>query len=197
VQLTADYGISAYLFDEQNLYVNLYVPSEVSGKLAGKEVKITQTTSFPITNVSSLRVDTKRPATFGIQLRIPAWAGAGTRITVNGKEAASGVKAGSFAELRRSWKRGDVIEVHFDMGLRLEPLNEAHPEMVAVMTGPLVLFPIDAPDTRLTRDDWLSAKRESENEWLVVAKGARIRLKPFMAITDETYRLYNLLPTES
>jgi len=193
VQITADYGISAYLFDDRDLYVNLYVPSEVSAKWAGTEVRLTQTTAYPFANSSQLRIDLARSATFGLKLRIPEWAGKGTRVTVNGKADRNVLKPGTFAEIRRAWKSGDVVEVTFDMGLRLEPLNAAHPEMVALMTGPLALLPIEASATPLSREEWLSAKPASRDEWIVTAKDERIRLKPFMSIGDETYRLYNRL----
>jgi DUF1680 family protein len=193
IQLTADYGISTWLFDEKSIYVNLYVPSEVSTKIAGSDVRLIQTTTYPLTNVVRIRVDAARPARFGIHLRIPEWAGAGTRVTVNGLPDRVAVKPGTFAEIRRKWHPKDFVEIKFDMGVRLEPLNEAHPEMVALMTGPLALFPIDAPEAPLSRAQWLSARREGEDEWGISMKGVRIRLKPFMAIGDETYRLYNRL----
>ena len=193
IQVTADYGISAYLFDKKAIFVNLYVPSEVRANLAGVDVKLTQTTAYPLANTTRLRVDVARPTEFSLELRIPEWAGKGTSIKVNGTSDDGVIKAGEFFELRRKWKRGDVVEVTFDMGLRLEPLNEAHPEMVALMTGPLVLFPIEAPTTPLSREEWLSAKPVSRDEWVVATKDARIRLKPFMSIGDETYRLYNRL----
>jgi DUF1680 family protein len=195
IQLTADYGISAYLFDDQNLYVNLYAPSTVTGALAGEDITVTQTTEYPLSNHVRFRIDVTRPTSFGIRLRIPAWAGAATRIKINGKEDRSSIRPGTFAALNRTWRPGDIVEVTFDMGLRLEPLNDVHPEMVALMSGPLVLFPVEAPDTQLTRQEWLTAKRTDPNEWVVATKRAQINLKPFMAITDQTYRLYSRLLT--
>jgi DUF1680 family protein len=193
IQLAADYGISAYLFDERNLYVNLYVPSKVMAAFAGAEATITQTTGYPLENTSLLRIDVARPTSFVIRLRIPAWAGPGTRIKVNGRVDESPLMPGTFARLRRTWKHGDSVEVAFDMGLRLEPLNAAHPEMVAVMTGPLVLFPVGVSDTQLAHQEWLTATRKTRDEWVIAAKQAQIKLKPFMAIADETYRLYSRL----
>jgi DUF1680 family protein len=105
-------------------------------------------------------------------------------VTVNGKTV-KGVMAGRFHELRRAWRDGDVVEIAFDMGMWLEPLNAAHPEMVALMTGPLVLMPI-GETAPLTRDDLLAVKRDGTDSWRV----KEAKLKPFMAIGDETYRVY-------
>jgi hypothetical protein len=193
VQLTADYGISTYLFDADNLYVNLYAPSTVSATFAGTAVTVAQSTAYPVTNGSSFRLDLARPADFGIQLRIPAWAGARTRVRINGRAQTIDLQPGRFLSLKRKWRRGDVIDIEFDMGMRLEPLNAAHPEMVALMTGPLALFPIDAPDTPIARGDLLKASRNAPHEWLVMAGDSRIEFRPFMAIDSQKYRLYNRL----
>ena len=53
------------------------------------------------------------------------------------------------------------------------------------MTGPLVLFPLNGSATP-TRADLLAAKRSGADEW----RAGEVTLKPFMAISDEKYRLY-------
>jgi uncharacterized protein len=193
IQLTADYGISAYLFDDRNLYVNLYVPSKVTAALAGQDVTVTQTTEYPLSNNARLRIEPERPTSFGVRLRIPAWAGPGTRIAVNGQAAPGPIQPGTFLALVRTWRAGDVVDITFDAGVRLEPLNQAHPEIAALMTGPLVLFPVEAPERELTRQEWLTATRKAPDEWVIAGQSARIKLKPFMAIGDQTYRLYSRL----
>jgi DUF1680 family protein len=184
IQLTTDYGTSAYVVDKRNLYVNLYTPSTVSTVFGAEDVTLTQSTAYPFDNTSWLTLKLKKPTTFSIQVRIPAWAGKGTRVVVNGSVTAA-VTPGVFLELRRIWKDGDSIKVVLDMGMRLEPLNAAHPEMVALLTGPLVLMPT-GENTPLGRDDLLAATRVATDSWRV--KGTV--LKPFMAIGDETYRVY-------
>lgn len=62
----------------------------------------------------------------------------------------------------------------FDRGSRLEPLNSAHPEVVALITGPVVLFPVG-------------------DAWTIKASDREVRLTPFAAIHDETYRLYSVV----
>jgi hypothetical protein len=82
------------------------------------------------------------------------------------------------------------------MGLRLEPLNNAHPEMVALLTGPLALYPIGAGATQPTRSELLAAARSGPYEWTIVVEGAQVKLKPFMTIGGESYRLYSRLSME-
>jgi hypothetical protein len=56
-----------------------------------------------------------------------------------------------------------------------------------------VLFPVGVSDTQLAHQEWLTATRKTRDEWVIAAKQAQIKLKPFMAIADETYRLYSRL----
>ena len=193
VQLAADYGISSYFTDAADLYVNLYAPSTVTTALRAGEVVVEQTTKYPFESSVLLHVVRSRPATFGINVRIPAWAGSRTLIRVNGRPLVMPITPGSFAQVRRHWRTGDLMEIELDMGLRLEPLNEAHPEMAALMFGPLALFPVNAQDTPLRADQWLFARRRAEREWTVNSTAVPIRLLPFMEIRNETYRLYNRL----
>ena len=188
-QLTADYGISSYLVEGATLYVNLYVPSRARLDIDGQDVIVTQHTNYPAANSSRFTVDLAQPANFGIALRIPRWAGPATQVKLNGKPVA--VKPGTFFVQTREWKHGDKLEIVFDMTSRLEPLNAAHPDMVALLKGPRVLFPIDAPDTGLTRADLLAARQGKGDQWSAKTAAGELRFKPFTAIDRETYRLYS------
>ena len=193
VQLTSDYGISSYLRDGSGIFVNLYVPSRVTADFGGTAVHITQQPLYPFAGTSSdFTVSAQRPARFTMRFRIPEWAGPATSVSVNGRPAAVHIVPGKFAEIARLWRDGDRVAIHFDMPLRLEPLNGAHPEMVALMTGPLVLFPIADEAGQLSRSELLSATPDSDG-WKVSASDRKVRLKPFAAITDEPYRLYTHL----
>jgi DUF1680 family protein len=191
IQLTADYGISAYLHDSERVYVNLYIPSALDATLGGQKVSIRQQTEYPLADSSVLEINPRRPGEFGIALRIPKWSGANTRIKINGQAWTGDIQPGTFVDVHRTWQPGDTIEIAFDMSLRLEPLNDAHPEMVALLTGPLVLFPIAAPNIPLNREQLLSARRHSASEWLISTSKGEVQLKPFMSIENEHYRLYS------
>jgi hypothetical protein len=78
-------------------------------------------------------------------LRIPAWAGAAT-LAINGTTKV--VESGRYAELRRTWAKGDVVELNLPMKPRLveaHPLVEEARNQVAVMRGPLV-YCLESPD---------------------------------------------------
>ena len=191
-QLTADYGISAYMRSAAGVYVNLYVPSRVSWRQGSASVVLTQETAYPDTQETSLHVGIDRTERFTVALRIPAWAGPATRVAINGRRADAEVKPGSWLKLDRTWKNGDRIELSLEMPLRLVPLDPGHPDLVALMRGPVALFAVLPAPQRLNRTALLSAERvsASSSDWRVTTDGEPLTMRPFATITTERYRLY-------
>jgi DUF1680 family protein len=191
-QLTADYGISSYFRTPQALYVNLYVPSRVSWRQDSASAKLTQNTSYPNSNESTLHLQLDRSEHFTIAFRIPAWAGPSTRVLINGRTANLHPVPGSWLRVDRTWKNNDRIELSFDMPLRLVPLDGQHPDLVALMRGPVTLFAIHPVTGKITKQNLLSARRvsASSTDWQISTGAQQITMKPFSAITTERYRLY-------
>jgi uncharacterized protein len=191
-QLTADYGISSYFRAPKGIYVNLYVPSRVTWRQGNARVTITQETSYPNIGETALRLKMDRTERFVIALRVPAWAGKQTVVHVNGKPAATTLRAGAWAELNREWKDGDRLELSIDMPLRLVPLEAQHTNLVALLHGPVALFGIEPGSRRMTQKQMLEAQRvsSSSGEWEVATDQGKIRMKAYPAITSESYRLY-------
>lgn len=189
VQLAADYGISAYLAGGDCLYVALYIPSEVKGRLAGQEVVLTQETDYPRDNKVRFRLGLSSPARFALAFRIPGWAGPATRLTVNGRPETASLKAGRFARIERFWRPDDRVELEIDQPMRLEAIAPSRPDLVALMRGPRALFAVSALETRPTRAALLAARPDpaKADSW----RAGDIRLSPFTAIGDEPYRLYS------
>jgi hypothetical protein len=194
IQLAADYGISTWLVDGARVYANLYVPSTLTTKAGDLPLAIRLTTDYPLDGRITLAVDPARAGRFDLLLRIPAWAGPATRITINGRPFEGPARPGTFAEVSRAWRPGDVVTLDFDMTPRLESLDAAHPQVAALVTGPLVLLPINGSTAKPDRAAWLAARRRGPVEWVVGSPDGDLLLKPFMAIADETYRLYSDIP---
>lgn len=134
------------------------------------------------------RVKAAHPAKFAMHLRIPAWAD-GARIAVNGRATPLEVTKG-FAVVRRTWKSGDVVELELPSKLRLEPIDAAHPEVVALMHGPLVLFAKTDGQPALTRKQVLEARRSGGAEWVIDTDAEPLRLVPFTEVGDAAYTTY-------
>src|SRR5579863_1411610 len=122
-QLTADYGISSYYPAKDGIYVNLFLPSKVSWMQDGSHVTLTQQTNYPVSNTTQLQLETPRAEEFTIYLRVPAWADAKTRLSVNGKKIEGDVIPGKFLAVSRTWKNGDRIEYEMGMPVRLQAVD--------------------------------------------------------------------------
>ena len=191
-QMVADYGISAYFISDRGPVVNLYLPSRLSWRQNGRAVTLQQATAYPLDSSIEIAVGTRTPETFSITLRIPAWAGGNSAISVNGKRAPAPLIAGSWYELRRTWRDGDRIELVLERTLRLEMVDEQHPDLVAVMSGPLALFALGERFLPFTRRD-LAAVRQvaaGSTDWQVSTADGRQGFRPYYAVGLETTRLY-------
>lgn len=188
-QVVADYGINTYFRDARGIYVNLYIPSTLRWTEGNASLSLSQKGSYPLDSLVQFEVTASRPVEFGVNFRIPSWA-EGASISVNGKRASEPVIAGRFATLRRRWKRGDHVEVDLKLAQRLEAIDARHPNTVALLCGPLVLFAITDTPQAVTRQQLLSANKVGEQKWEVETATAPLSMLPFTAISDEQYSTY-------
>ncbi|MFI5098389.1 MAG: beta-L-arabinofuranosidase domain-containing protein [Candidatus Acidiferrales bacterium] len=191
-QLAADYGISSYYPAKDGIYVNLFLPSRVTWQQNGARVTLTQQTKYPTANTTQFQLDLERAEEFTIYVRVPAWADAKTRISINGKKAESDLVAGKFFALPRTWKNGDRVEFEIGMPLSLQAVDAENPQIVALRRGPLALFGVGNLPAKFSRAQLLaaSAASQSSEDWLVQGDAGKITFRPFAAIGDESYRLY-------
>jgi DUF1680 family protein len=108
-QITADYGISSYFRAADGIYVNLYVPSRLTWRQHGANLVLTQRTTYPHAAHTEFELKADRASSFSMRLRIPAWAGPKTVVSVNGRPWHGELMPGSFANITRNWKNGDRI----------------------------------------------------------------------------------------
>jgi hypothetical protein len=191
-QLAADYGISSYYRSQDGIYVNLFLPSRVTWSENNTQCTLTQTTRYPTANTSQFVFALARPEAFTVYVRIPAWAGPKTSLSVNGRRVENELAPGKFLALQRTWKDGDRMELELEMPLHLEAVDDQNPNNVALMRGPIALFAVGDIPSRIRRDQLLSAtvSRQSSDDWLVRADAGNLTFRPFSVIMSETYRLY-------
>ena len=134
------YGEFIYAHQQDTLYVNLFIPSQLNWKEQG--VTLTQETLFPDDEKVTLRIDKAAKKKLTLMIRIPEWAGnsKGYEITINGKKHLSDIQAGTstYLPLRRKWKKGDVITFHLPMKVSLEQIPDKK-DYYAFLYGPIVL----------------------------------------------------------
>ncbi len=124
-----------YFHDENSIFVNLYIASEVNW--AEKGIRILQQTSLPEEQGTTLIVSATKPVDIDVRLRIPYWAQSGG-VKVNGRPVPAFANPSSYLILRGPWKNGDRIELSLPMRLHAAPMPDRK-DLQAAMYGPLVL----------------------------------------------------------
>jgi hypothetical protein len=132
----AKYGDSIYFHDDEGVFVNLFIPSELNW--AERGVRIRQETEFPEVSASSFTVNVATPVEFPLRIRVPGWVDRGVEAKLNGVAIAQSAKASSYLEVKRTWQDGDRVEVSMPMSLTVSVMPDA-PTLMAFMVGPLVL----------------------------------------------------------
>jgi len=189
--VATDYRINTYFSDDEGVYVNWFIPSTLRWQQNGSQVALTQTGTYPLGDKITITLAMSHPLRFNLRLRIPAWADRAL-ISLNGIGIAAPVRPGTFASLRQQWHPGDRIELDMPRKLTLKAVDSEHPELLALVYEPLVLFAVTTETPRFTREQLLSAERagEESHEWYVKVAGRSVRFVPFWVIEYERYSTY-------
>ncbi len=133
---TYAYGLSA-----DSVWVHLYGSGQLETQLpGGSAIKLTQTTDYPWDGKVTLRIDQAPSQAMTLRLRIPGWVEQ-PGLQINGQAWAGNLTPGAYADVRRKWKTGDVVQLQLPMAVVLteaSPLVEENRGQVAVMRGPIV-----------------------------------------------------------
>ena len=146
-----------YAVKDRHVYVNLFLSNKSSLRVAGKKVSLSQTTEYPWNGDIIVSIDQNTAGQFAMKIRIPGWVRGqvvpsnlyqyydnkrlGYAVKVNGREVAGDLTQDGYYTIDRKWKKGDKIQIHFDMEPRTVRANQkvaADRGMVSVERGPLV-----------------------------------------------------------
>ena len=144
-----------YAVKDDKVYVNLFMSNALNTKVAGKNLQLTQSTSYPWDGDIEIFID-KTPGEFCLNIRIPGWVRnqvvptdlyrytdgktPGYTVKVNGQPVSASLTNGYFG-IQRKWKKGDKVSIHFDMEPRIVAAHRQVVEdrgKIAVERGPLV-----------------------------------------------------------
>ncbi|MEU5260931.1 beta-L-arabinofuranosidase domain-containing protein [Amycolatopsis sp. NPDC021455] len=181
---------SIYFYAGTTLIVNLYLPSVLTWTQRG--ITVTQTTSYPASDTTTLTVTGNVSGTWAMRLRIPGWT-SGATISVNGVAQNVTTTPGSYATLSRSWTSGDTVTVRLPMKVTLKPAND-NANVAAVAYGPVVLAGNYGTSSlsALPALDQSSITRTSSTALTFSAKanGAAVNLVPFYDAQGFNYTVY-------
>jgi DUF1680 family protein len=201
-QNVAEYQNLIYFKDASpSLYVNLYLPSEVSWQIPGSSdtVKLTQETQYPEAETINFKLAMASPANFSLKFRIPAWS-KGVSFKLNGSALYVATTPGQWATINRQWKNGDQVEMRNPMTFRRVPIDKWHPNRVAIMLGPVV-YAQQVSHRHYTSIPW---DDETLNKWMLQTNNPttfqyqgqeqasqRDDFMPFYQFAEmQTYRMY-------
>ncbi|MGB2908467.1 MAG: glycoside hydrolase family 127 protein [Candidatus Aminicenantaceae bacterium] len=188
-----------YARNDDTLYVNLFVTSGTTLRVAGQKVGLKQETLYPWEGKIKITLEPARTAEFTVNVRVPGWArsrpvpsdlyryldsvSSNMRIQVNG-EAQDLELIKGFASFHRTWNKGDVIELDLPMPVRRVLSHESVEDnrgKVALERGPLV-YCVEWPDNEV---DVLSlALPDSSN---LATEYREELLQGLMVITGDAY----------
>lgn len=131
----AKYQSSIYFHNDKELYVNLFIPSELNWN--GTIVR--QETRFPESNKTTLTITVPEGSPsdpdFTLKLRYPYWA---TYMKVNGKKVKAGKDGYVTVQSSKFKVQGSKFNIEFGMALHEEATKD-DPSRVALLYGPIVL----------------------------------------------------------
>lgn len=131
-----------YSISEDALWFHTYGGNELSTTLPdGTLIAVSQVSDYPADGKVKFTVERiASDKDISLFLRIPQWSG-NVQLKVNGESVETELINGTYAEIKRVWKKGDIIELDLDMQTLLmeaNPLAEEIRNQVAIKRGPLV-----------------------------------------------------------
>ena len=199
------YGEAIYFHDNDTVWVNLFIPSEVEWK--DRSVRLRQTTDWPNSDTTRIAIESDSPQTFTLRLRKPYWVAADCEVSINGQPQQAKADDDGYISLRREWKANDVVEFRMPMALRTESMPD-NDNRIAVFYGPTVLAadlgPVDDPNASdayyvpvLVTDnkpvfEWVKATNLDQLQFATKAVGQPrdVPLVPFYQLHDRRYSVY-------
>jgi len=150
-------GDSLYFHDEDTLFVNQYVSSEL--KWQDKGLIIKQQSQLPAGNKVSLELalsdegaaKSQASVSFTLALRLPDWIASEPLLSINGKEQLA-VDFEGYLLINREWASGDRVELTLPMEIAAFALPD-NPKAYAFKYGPVVLA------AELGRDDKMTLRQ--------------------------------------
>ena len=151
----ARFGEAVYFRQDAVLWVNLYIPSVLDWSESG--ITLRQEAESPFDETIRFTIESKRPVTARIRLRIPIWATGKNALSMDGKQQPIGSKPGSYAEIARTWRNGDSFELKLPMQVRARQAMD-DPQTWSFFYGPALLA------AELGTDDMPAS--DTGNKWL-------------------------------
>ena len=161
-QDVAEYANMIAYFDDRGVSISQLIPAKIRFSAGGQPVSVLSEGSFPLSPDVRLTVRCDAPAAFRLRVRVPDWADGANTVRVNGEERSVPCAPNTWLTLEETWRDGDTVELCFPFSLRFRSVDAQHPNVVALLWGPMVL----ACDEMTV----LVGDREHPEAWIVPAE---------------------------
>jgi len=186
-----------YFHNSQNLWINLFIPSNL--KWNEKQVNIEQTTDFPQTTSTEIKVKCLQKSRFVMKIFVPSWANFAPTILLNDKVLKIKAKPSSYISIDREWADNDRVKVDFQFNFRIEKMKD-NEKVFAIFYGPMLLAFNTSNELILkgTTEDILKSLKKNENEmtFSLINNGISYNLKPFYKVNTDSYGVYASIRNE-
>ncbi len=156
-----------YGYSDRAVWVHFFATSQMELPTEVGWIRWKQDARYPWTGRVHLVYDGDEDVAFAVRIRIPVWSQQPV-LCVNDK-AYSSPEPGTYAEIKREWKKGDTVSLTFNMEPMLlvsHPWVEATAGKLAIQRGPIVYcleqadhLDADVWDIHLAPDATLSESR--------------------------------------
>ncbi|SNS68759.1 hypothetical protein SAMN06295967_11648 [Belliella buryatensis] len=133
----AKYGQAIYAYQEDVLFVNLFIASELDWKEKG--IKLKQTTNFPEEEGTTIGFSHRGKKEVKLKVRYPSWVKLGhLKVAVNGKQQEVTVDKFGYFLIEGKWSAKDQIQIALPMETKSEQMPDGSP-WYSFTHGPIVL----------------------------------------------------------
>lgn len=178
-----------YYHDSSDLWVNLYIPSEVSWK--EKDIIIAQQGNFPNNPSAVFTVSAKKKTNFTLNLFIPSWAKQ-TEVYINGEKLDREAFPLSYISIKREWKNKDKIEVIFQYHFHMKTMPDDK-NVIALFYGPMLLAFETTDEVILKGNHTEILQNLSTSDgrtFRLIDNEKEYQLRPLYDIDKESYGVY-------
>lgn len=199
VQAFADLASSIYFYDDDSIYVNLFIPSEVRWSHSGAIVRVRQENNYPEESATRLTIQlSEEPVYFGLRIRVPWWIKKGIDVKLNGEHIEVKAAPSTFVELKKEWRNRDVVDVVMPMSLYAEPINDDE-NLVAIMYGPLVMAGLTSEEVVFKGDknnleSWIEPIPGEPLAFKTKGQEKDVKFIPLYKVISEEYGVYFRIP---
>ncbi len=196
----AKYGEAIYTERENELQVNLYIPSQIVDPK--EEFAITQTGDYERDQKVTINVDRAPSEARSLALRVPFWTVGEPKATLNGKAVSLKKEKDGYARISRTFKASDELKVQFPAEIRFEPTPD-NPKKTSVLYGPVVLVGVQAEEGEVPAPVFVPKEGADLKKAFQRVKGEGLRfvskslikpkdltLVPFYEAYDKVYTTY-------